>query len=88
MRTFGMTHMTIRATNRTFESISTGDYDQVEDAYRLGLKAALQIASSEIKEGADSVIIEIAVDVAGKRYVARGALSISTARMFVPESSA
>jgi len=52
------------------------------------LKAALQIASSEIEEGADSVIIEIAVDVAGKRYVARGALSISTARMFVPESSA
>jgi hypothetical protein len=84
MPRFGMTHMTIRATNRTFESISNGDYDHVEDAYRAGLKGALEIASSEIEAGAESVIIEVAVDVGGKRYAARGALAISTAPMFVP----
>ncbi|RZI61369.1 MAG: hypothetical protein EOP94_00715 [Zymomonas sp.] len=76
--------MTTRATNRTFESVSAGDYDHVDDAYRAGLKAALEIAGSEIEAGAESVIIEVAVDAAGRRYAARGALSISTARIFVP----
>jgi len=82
-----MAHMTIRATNRTFESVSTGEYAQVEEAYRVGLKAALGIAASEIEEGADSAIIEVAVDLAGTRYAARGALSVSTARIFVPDAS-
>ena len=82
-----MTHMTIRATNRTFESVSNGGYEHVEDAYRAGLKAALAIAGSEIEEGAESVIVEVAVDLAGKRYATRGAVSISTARISVPDTS-
>ena len=79
-----MAQMTIRATNRTFESVSTGDYEHVDHAYRAGLKAALEIARSEIEGGANSVIIEVAVDLEDRRYAARGALAISTAPMFVP----
>lgn len=79
-----MTQMTIRATNSIFESVSTGDYEHVDHAYRAGLKAALEIARSEIEDGANSVIIEVAVDLEGRRYAARGALSVSTAPMVVP----
>lgn len=79
-----MTKMTIRATNSKFESVSTADYEHVDDAYRAGLKAALEIARSEIEGGANSVIVEVAVDLEDRRYAARGALAISTAPMFVP----
>ena len=79
-----MAEMTVRTTNSTFQSISTGDYDQVDDAYRAGVKAALEIASSEVENGAETVIVEVAVDVVGQRYAARGAVSVATARMFVP----
>ncbi|RZL84208.1 MAG: hypothetical protein EOP66_03070 [Sphingomonas sp.] len=63
--------------------MSTGDYEHVDHAYRVGLKAALEIACSEIEGGASSVVIEVAVDLEGRRYAARGALAISTAPMFV-----
>ncbi|RYF11037.1 MAG: hypothetical protein EOO77_20270 [Oxalobacteraceae bacterium] len=79
-----MAQMTIRATNSTFESVSTGEYEHVDYAYRAGLKAALEIARSEIEGGANSVIIEVAVDLEDRRYAARGALAISTAPMFAP----
>jgi hypothetical protein len=82
-----MAEMTVRTTNSTFQSISTSDYDQVDDAYRAGVKAALEIASSEVENGAETAIVEVAVDVVGQRYAARGAVTVATARMLAPSDS-
>lgn len=76
-----MPTMTIRTTNSTFSSVSTGDFETVEDAYRAGVVAGVDIAAGEVAAGALSSLVQVEVDLVGQRGVARGAVAVSTARL-------
>jgi uncharacterized protein (UPF0264 family) len=75
-----MTSMTLRVVNATFESISAGEFETVDDAFRAATAAGLEIAAGEVRNGTHSVIVEVAVDLVGQRGAVRGAVAISTAR--------
>jgi hypothetical protein len=78
-----MAKMIVRVTNSTFESVSMHlDFATVDDAYTAAIKAGLEIAATEVANGANSSIVELAVDLEGQPYAARGALAVSTARIF------
>ncbi|MGJ3628476.1 hypothetical protein AB5I41_18885 [Sphingomonas sp. MMS24-JH45] len=74
--------MTLRVTNATF-STAQGDFATVDEAY-LAIAAGLEIAVDKIRAGERSAIVEVAVDVVGRRYAARGAVAVSTSRMLSP----
>lgn len=76
-----MPNMTIRVTNATFESSAPGEFDTVEDAYRMAVASGIGIAAGEVSAGAISSVVEIAVDVVGQRDAARGAVAVSTSRL-------
>jgi len=79
--------MTVRVTNSTFISANNQQaFDSVDDAYKAALQSGLAIACDEIGRGVTSVIVELAVDIVGQPYAARGALAISTARLFNGEA--
>lgn len=81
-----MSTMTVRVTNAQFESIAQqGEFDSVDAAYDAAIESGLAIATEEIRRGERSVIVEVAVDVVGKPYAARGAVAVSTSRLLGPE---
>lgn len=82
-----MTTMTIRVTNATFESSSTGEFETIDDAYRAAVAAGIEIASGEVLAGSESSIVQIDVASAGQGEAARGAVAVSTARLVNRETT-
>ena len=78
---------TIRVTNASFESFSSGEYATVEDAYRAAVVDGIKIASDEVQSGADSSVVEISVDLVGHRGARRGAVAVSTACLIALDGS-
>ncbi|RYD24204.1 MAG: hypothetical protein EOP89_11520 [Lysobacteraceae bacterium] len=75
-------------TNSAFVSSNNQqEFNSVEDAYKAALQSGLEIACDEINRGATTAIVELAVDLVGQRYAARGALAISTARLVNGEAT-
>ena len=81
-----MSMMTIRVTNASFESSSSGEFESVDDAYRAGLISGLSIASDEIAGGSPSAIVQVTVDLEGRPGVARGSVAVSTAPLLSLEN--
>ena len=83
--TSNMPIFTMRITNATFESFSSGEFVTIEDAYRAAVVAGAKIASDELQSGVDSSIVQVSVNLVGHREVMRGAVSLSTAHFFTPD---
>lgn len=75
-----MPAMIIRVVNATFQSSHAGEFDTIDEAYRAAVLAGVEIAAAEVRSGLGSAIVEVAVDLVGRRGAARGAVSIASGR--------
>ena len=78
--------MIIRVTNSIFESANAGEFETVDDAYRAALQSGLKIAAEEVATGKPSAIVQVAVDVVGRRAARRGSVAVSTADLLSTDS--